>query len=73
MGTPSMVPIVAPHPVLTVDRTDARAKRPSDPTSEDKLVEGRRVTSALAELPTGDIEALKRASKKAKESGSQAQ
>ncbi|OAQ22059.1 hypothetical protein K457DRAFT_131510 [Linnemannia elongata AG-77] len=55
LRVPSMVPTMALHSALTVDRANARADHPSDPSSEDKLVEDLRVTSALAEMPIEDI------------------
>ncbi|KAK3837377.1 MAG: hypothetical protein J3R72DRAFT_476957 [Linnemannia gamsii] len=54
VGTPTMVPIAALNSALTIGGTDARADRPSGPSSEEKLVEDLRVSSALAE-PIDDI------------------
>ncbi|KAI9240922.1 MAG: hypothetical protein BYD32DRAFT_449058 [Podila humilis] len=55
MGAPSMVPTAALNSALTVGRADARADRSSDPSNEDKFVEGLRVASALTETPISDI------------------
>ncbi|KAG0196006.1 hypothetical protein BGX33_002243, partial [Mortierella sp. NVP41] len=55
VGPPSMIPTVALNSALTVGRTDAAADPPTDPSSEEKIVEGLRITSALAEAPIGDI------------------
>ncbi|KAF9201931.1 hypothetical protein BGZ59_002435, partial [Podila verticillata] len=55
MGAPSMVPTAALNSALTVGRADACADRPSDPSNEDKFVEGLRVASALTETPISDI------------------
>ncbi|KAF9924507.1 hypothetical protein BGZ67_009215 [Mortierella alpina] len=55
-GDPIIAPPEALHSALTDGRTDARADYPSDPSREDKLVEGLRVTSASAETSSiGDI------------------
>ncbi|KAF8945904.1 hypothetical protein BGZ52_009201, partial [Haplosporangium bisporale] len=51
----SLVPTVALTPAPSVGRTDAPAGLPTDPSHHDKLVEGLRVTSALAETPIGDL------------------
>ncbi|KAF9215300.1 hypothetical protein BGZ59_001738, partial [Podila verticillata] len=51
----SLVPTVALTPAPSVGRTDAPAGLPTDPSHHDELVEGLRVTSALAETPIGDL------------------
>ncbi|KAG0361303.1 hypothetical protein BGX24_005366, partial [Mortierella sp. AD032] len=56
VGAPSMVPIIAPNSTLTVGRTGTAADPPTDRSSEDKFVEGLRVTSALAVTPINDID-----------------
>ncbi|KAG0197359.1 hypothetical protein BGX33_000724, partial [Mortierella sp. NVP41] len=56
VGAPSMVPTAALNSAPTNGGIYARADRPSDPSSEDKLVEDLRVSSALAEVtPIDDI------------------
>ncbi|KAG0041966.1 hypothetical protein BGZ89_007134, partial [Linnemannia elongata] len=55
VGAPSTASIVAPNSALILGRTDAAADPSTDPSSEDKFVEGLRVTSALAKTPIDDI------------------
>ncbi|KAF9947224.1 hypothetical protein BGZ72_010785, partial [Mortierella alpina] len=47
----------SPRMELTVGLTEAPGDPPSDPSSQDKAVEDLRVTSALVEIPIGDIAA----------------
>ncbi|KAG0312635.1 hypothetical protein BGZ97_010995 [Linnemannia gamsii] len=55
MGAPNLAPTVALTPAPSVGRTDVLAGRASALTSENKFIEDLRVTSALAEIPIGDI------------------
>ncbi|KAK3831131.1 MAG: hypothetical protein J3R72DRAFT_425615 [Linnemannia gamsii] len=50
-----MVSSVALNSTLTIGQTDALADPPTDPSSEDRFVEGLRVNSAVGETPISNI------------------
>ncbi|KAG9320245.1 hypothetical protein KVV02_002935 [Mortierella alpina] len=55
MGTPSMISAATINSALIVGQADALADPPTDPSSEDKVIEDLQVTSALAEMSISDI------------------
>ncbi|KAG0310152.1 Structural maintenance of chromosomes protein 2, partial [Dissophora globulifera] len=55
LGAPSVIPTVALAAALTVGLTDALADPSTDLPSEDEHVEGLRVASASADMPSGEI------------------